>query len=236
MSELLINSLEYLISFFDDYFPDEERIFLPGLSREEVINAFQSIDLPCPDEIITLYSWRNGTSSGFKSFSNFPPEFCFMPLHEVIEIYENFYRNSDDLECLDTIYQDYDTMNTENCLENIGINENHRMIHFVNAGDQFYSVIVTAENSYVLLYTEEGGGQDLCFQSLTSMFQTISASYQEGAYIIREDKEIELEPELFKSIWERYNPLLAQGPSSAVVDEYIEAQVEAQNEDDELWA
>ncbi|NER00462.1 MAG: hypothetical protein F6K30_27825 [Cyanothece sp. SIO2G6] len=158
-----------------------------------------------------------------------------MSLDDVLELYDVFYVKTDNLVCLDTIDSGCRPDNIENALADLNINENYRMIHLVSVPTgEYYSVVLGAESTFVFLYMDEGGQKDLFFQSLTSMFQTISASYQEGAYIVREGEDLELEPELFKSVWERYNPLLAQGPSSAIVDEYIKAQVEAQNEDDEL--
>ncbi|NER00510.1 MAG: hypothetical protein F6K30_28070 [Cyanothece sp. SIO2G6] len=225
MSEIL-DVLESLMLFYQDNFPDEVNSFFPGLPREQVISMFSDRSLPCPNEILDLYTWRNGTSSGFSSFYGLPPEFYFMPLEEVMAIYDE-YNTPDNLVCLNTIDTDYGPDNIQNALADIGIDENHRMIHLVDAQEsQFYSVVITAESTYVFLYMDEGDQKDLCFQSLTSMMQTIGASYQEGAYTIREDGGLALDPALFKQIWERYNPLLVQGPSAELVDRYLDAELE----------
>ncbi|NER00461.1 MAG: hypothetical protein F6K30_27820 [Cyanothece sp. SIO2G6] len=122
MSEL-IDALESLMLFFQQYFPSEANSFLPGLPRNQIIDTFAEFHLPCPQEIADLYAWRNGTQLGFSSFYGFPPEFCFLPLEEVVRIYKEEYVDTDALGCLNTIEPDYGQGNIRNTLASVGIND-----------------------------------------------------------------------------------------------------------------
>lgn len=62
--------------------------FKPGLSRDEVLNKTSKLSFPVPEEIISLYTWRNGPVN---NWMNSPDhlfifrDHCFLDIDQAIE-------------------------------------------------------------------------------------------------------------------------------------------------------
>jgi hypothetical protein len=211
---LLSSSLELILPAIRECgFSELADSFLPGLPREEIRAMLEGLGIPCPDELIDLYHWRNGTPLGTNRYG-FPPEFIFLPLEEVIENYVTYYQEADALQALDTMAWNYAINKIENALLPLGIHENHKMLPFTDHGElYFYSMVVSSDNAYIMLDHQEDGSPKPYFDSLTSMVQTLLASYEERAYYPLVDGDIidlGVVPELFKSILQKYNPITSK--------------------------
>jgi hypothetical protein len=208
MSELT-DALEATFSVLQASFPEQAKSFLPGLPKEKIRKTIGSLGLPCPDELVDLYHWRNGSNSGCLRYG-FPPELIFLPLEEVVDNYIKCYRDCDELHVLDTIRWDYGVNEIENILSPLGIEENHKMLPFIDHGEgYFYSLIVSGHNRCIILDHREDIETAPCFDSLTAMLKTLQELYQENVYYpsLEEDSALGIHPEAFREILEKYNPL-----------------------------
>jgi hypothetical protein len=68
MSELT-DALEATFSALQASFPEQAKSFLPGLPKEKIRKTIGSLGLPCPDELVDLYHWRNGSKVLLRPFS-----------------------------------------------------------------------------------------------------------------------------------------------------------------------
>jgi SMI1 / KNR4 family (SUKH-1) len=202
---LLIDSLERLMVYMNQYMPDHANSFLPGLPEAQIQEMVERLGLPCPQEIIDLYQWRNGTQRQFE-FIGYPPEFCFTPLEEIVEIYEE-YRSTEALAVFDTI-SPYDA--TINSLAALDIHENQKLLPFLWHQGDIYTVVASTNESYVLYDHVEDGEPRLIFDNLTSMMQTLSVCYEEQVYYLSDEGSIEINNLEFSHIFQRYNPLTSE--------------------------
>jgi hypothetical protein len=118
----LIDSLEAAFSALQASFPEQAKSFLPGLPKKDIRTAVENLGLPCPDELVDLYHWRNGSTGGSLRYG-FPPELIFLPLEEVVNNYMKSYSDCDELQVLDTIRWDHGIDAVENILSPLGIEE-----------------------------------------------------------------------------------------------------------------
>jgi hypothetical protein len=212
---ILTDSLELILPAIEQDFPRLVDSFLPGLPKQQIQSMIASLDLPCPEELIELYHWRNGCDIGTDR-DGFPPGFVFLPLEEVVENYVKWYKEPDELQVLDTIrwHYGYQPPQLENILAPLGVTENHKMLPFIDAGEcYFYSIVVSGERTYITLDHMEDGDPKPYFDSLTALVQTLLEVYQERVYspYLEDDYEsFKIHPEPFKRILEKYNPLTSK--------------------------
>jgi hypothetical protein len=86
-----IDLIQRLISFRREIGYPIDDIFLPGLSREYILEKTLNYPFYFPEELIELYMWHNGTKYEEFKFSTFPlfRDVPWLSLENAIRMYEN---------------------------------------------------------------------------------------------------------------------------------------------------
>jgi hypothetical protein len=128
-------------------------IINPGLSREKIMEMTRDIPCDIPEELIDLYEWHNGTDY---IYDNFIPVFEFRPLEYAIEM------NG----ICDEYYDDI-SLPIMDC-----------------NGDAQLAIIIREVFDTTPIYCRdmEIGIYEQCFESLTTMAQTIAVCFDEDLY------------------------------------------------------
>jgi hypothetical protein len=87
----LIGLIQRLISFRREIGYPIDNIFLPGLSREYILEKTAQYPFYFPDELVELYMWHNGTKDEKFEFPTFPlfRDVPWLSLENAIYMYEN---------------------------------------------------------------------------------------------------------------------------------------------------
>lgn len=182
----ILNQLNTLISIIQDRgFPINECL-QPGLSREAI--AIQTSHLPFdfPQELYTLYQWRNGTNLDCQ-FSFFRDQ-LFLPLEEALKSYDEIAHYY--VEELEELNIDWE-IDLRYCFP------------FASFEGSYYVLVcdsVEAKEGQIFNIFE---GIEKYFNSFSTMLATGIAWGQQG---VIKPYGIELSPELELEIWRRYNP------------------------------
>ncbi|AFY92274.1 SMI1/KNR4 family protein [Chamaesiphon minutus] len=148
----LTDALNYVLDRHTAINPDFASNLLPGLPREKIIEMMKPIVDRAPEELIDLYEWHNGSSF----YYCFLPCFEFKPLEHAIEMGINGYHR-----------------NNDNWLPIMDCNGDAQLI------------MMFGENPDTIpIYCRdlECGIYEQCFNSLTTMIQTIAACFDENLY------------------------------------------------------
>jgi hypothetical protein len=89
-----IDLIQQIIVFRRDIGFPIDNIFLPGLSREYILEQTLNYPFYFPDELIDLYTWHNGTKDEKFEFSTFPlfRDLPWLSLDDAIFVYDNITR------------------------------------------------------------------------------------------------------------------------------------------------
>jgi hypothetical protein len=172
------DTLNYVLDRHVALNPNFASNLLPGLPRQKIIEMMKDIVDRVPEELIELYQWHNG--SGF--YYTFLPSFEFQPLEHAIERGINSYHQ-----------------NNDNWLPIMDCN-----------GDAQLIMVFGGDSDTIPIYCKdlECGIYEQCFDSLTTMIQTIAACFDEDLYWCNEKiKRIEgRNYDQYCQIHEQYNP------------------------------
>jgi hypothetical protein len=153
------DALDRLLDLHVAINPNFASALLPGLSREKILEMIQDIPHQIPEELIELYEWHNGTNR--HAYQDFIPCFEFMSLEYAIEYGQN------------------------NCCEYNHNETDDNWIAIMNCNGDAQIVVILSENanaSPILCRDLELGVYEQCFDSLTTMIQTIISLFEEGLH------------------------------------------------------
>jgi hypothetical protein len=175
---VLIDTLNYILDRRIALDPKFVSTLQPGLSRESILEMTRDIPCEIPEELIELYEWHNGADYVYDSFI---PVFEFRPLEYAVET--------------NGVYDE---------IEDISMS-----IMDLN-GDVQLVIILDRDCDLAPIYCidVEDGVYEQCFDSLTTMFQTIAACFDEDLYWWDEKSGIikSRNYDLYCQIHSRYNP------------------------------
>lgn len=174
----LTDALNYVLERHTALNPDFASNLLPGLPREQIIEIMKAIVDRVPEELIELYEWRNG--GGF--YYSFLPSFEFKPLEHAIEMGSNRYHK-----------------NNDNWLPIMDCNADALLIMMLDP---------TSDINPIYCRDLECGIYEHCFDSLTTMIQTIAACFDEDLYWCDEEiRRVEgRNYDRYCQIHKQYNP------------------------------
>jgi hypothetical protein len=164
------------------------KLLQEGLTAEDIRIQFQDIPLHSADELIELYSWRNGTKSvagDMLDDLHFFPGFFLMPLDRAIRTYRSF-------ALCETWNPSWFPV-------------------FANGGGDFYAVQLSdksAKTSEIVGFMLGEVRQEVEFESLLSMARTISACYDAGIYYVTDKGYLEADYEASMAVARQFNPTL----------------------------
>jgi hypothetical protein len=150
----------------------------PGLSRASILEMTRDIPCKIPEELIELYEWHNGADY---VYDNFIPVFEFRPLEYAATT--------------NGVYDELDEISMS--------------IMDLN-GDVQLVIILDKDYDLAPIYCIdlECGVCEQCFDSLTTMFQTFAACFDEDLYWSDEESGLikSRNYDLYCQIHKRYNP------------------------------
>jgi hypothetical protein len=132
----------------------------PGLPREQIIEMMKDIIDRVPEELIELYEWHNGSDYDYC----FLPCFNFQPLEYAIERRSNMYHE-----------------NNDNRLPIMDCNGDAQLI--IMFGGNSDTSPIYCRDMECCIYEQ-------CFESLTTMIQTIAACFDEDLYWCDEESRL----------------------------------------------
>lgn len=155
-----IDIIQSWIYFYRETGHPIDSIFLPGLSREYILEKTSHYPFYFPEELIELYVWHNGTKDERYEFSTFPlfGDLPWLSLESAIDMYENITtRFSGDEETM----LDFE-----------------KMFPFAGLDGFFYLMSYPGQNIYpdlnLPIVAIGVGIEDIYYTSFTSMLDTIN--------------------------------------------------------------
>jgi hypothetical protein len=139
--------------------PNFASALLPGLSREKILEMTQDIPHPIPEELIEIYEWHNGSDPCV--YADFIPCFEFKSLEHGIEYFKDNW-----------------------CQHNYDKTKSNWIAIMDCNGDAQLVVILGGDTNTSPVWCRdlELGVYEQCFDSLTTMIQTISSLFEEGLH------------------------------------------------------
>jgi len=165
---LLTNALDEILGYLERLKPEYAEALQPGLSYDEIDQELNHLPFRLPQEIYTLYQWRNGMyqENYFYGDSLFSPHFTIDPLGQALTRYR------EKLEYWETSW-------------------NHMWFPFLYCGPKSYFFIVGSverhESSPVFYGDIEFPKPTLRYSSLTEMMLQIAENYRTGFYFVDEN-------------------------------------------------
>ena len=149
----LIDALNYALDRRIALNSEFASIIFPGLSRKKIMKMTRAIPCKIPEELIELYKWHNGADY---VYDNFIPGFEFKPLEYAIKMNGAYNEYCDDI-----------ALSIMDC-----------------NGDAQLCIVLGKDTSTAPIYCRdmEFGIYEQCFESLTTMFQTIAACFDDEIY------------------------------------------------------
>lgn len=180
-------------------------ILQPGLSREDILSATQSLPIQLSEEVIEWFMWCNGIRSNREDFSGdltlFPMGYP-LALEEAIKDYDYFHKDPDQWFAL-------------------GAPDNFSCWFplITNAGSDFYFADCTDNTSpkspimmWVVDIDELTEISPVVYNSLTDMMLTTAKCYESEAYFIAEDGSVQADALKEALISQELNPGVAYWP------------------------
>jgi hypothetical protein len=166
---ILVGALERIMLWLQKYQPDYAASFLPGLDIEEIKAAEKELEFELPQEIYTLYQWRNGTEDDAKALTF--PTMQFLPLDRAVYcskgINDNFV---------------FDRENTEEANQ---WNEISKNFIFIEDNCEYCGVpVINCKTDNLPVINIGEGGAVILYTSLTHMMLTLAESYETRAYYL----------------------------------------------------
>ncbi|MEC4806817.1 MAG: HEAT repeat domain-containing protein [Jaaginema sp. PMC 1079.18] len=218
MTSTLVNALNRILAWIEQYKPCYLECLQPGLSKTEINSLARQLPFQLPTEIYELYQWRNGAIEGdlVRDTAWLFGNWTFMPLQEAIE-YSNKW-------CRSYWYAA------------------HQMQFPVSTLTLFYSSqarclgeVLFSEglkNSLVILQEIESGGFSKKYASLTQMMLTIAECYETGAYYNNSQFNpyyIDIDSEREQKIWRKHNSNLIED-ANRILDLALQSNKEVYEE------
>lgn len=151
----------------------------PGISREDLLRAVAPLRIAVPDEVIELYSWRNG------HFLEFDPD-----LHRNLRFRDGIFLPAD------RIVDEYSRIQRVDLRATIPISAFEGAWYVVACGAHLYG----SSFDHPVVHVHQG--IDMYFHSTESMLRTcidwVSSPYWENLSSLPEDFEM--------AVWRRHNP------------------------------
>jgi hypothetical protein len=174
----LTDTLNYVLDRHTAINPDFASNLLPGLPHEKIVEMMKDIVDRVPEELIDLYEWHNGGGS----YYSFLPCFEFNPLEHAIERRISRYH-----------------INNDNWLLIMDCNGDAQLI-IMMFGENF-------DRNPIYCRDLECGIYEQCFDSLTTMIQSIAACFDDLYWCKEETRRIEgRNYDRYCQIHKQYNP------------------------------
>ena len=163
------------------YDPDKLKLLQPGLTEEEINELLKSVDLILPDNLITLYSWRNGIEN-WDCLEEFFNGYSFAPLEQVVKDYAQFKEIGNE-------YSDQVELFWPPNSEKIKYGA-----FPVFQTDKYYLGIsgldIKDANSKIYSCSCWPNEESIVFSNLSKLFETLVSCYEQGIYPIPEDEYV----------------------------------------------
>lgn len=186
MNSTLINRLNTLVTTIEGDFSINTYL-KPGLSREAIAHLTNSLPFDFPEELYTLYQWRNGTHPDC-NFSLFRDQ-LFLPLEEALKGYDEIIHY-----CVEYVEE----------LGNIDFGVDlRRCFPFAGFEGSYYVLVCYPTETEQRPIFGIFEGVERYFLSFELMLDTCIAWCQQG---VIQDYGIELPQGLELEIWKQYNP------------------------------
>lgn len=189
--EILIEALERIMNWLRKHQPEYADSFLPGLTSSEIQAVEAEFGYKLPEEIYTLYQWRNGTEKSAKAVC-FPPPLEILPLSAAIEYSKG---------CTEHILED------KNVLEESKWYETSPLFVFIQSNCDFCGIplVEDCKGKLPVVDLGEGYGPDILYTSLTDMMLTLAECYETNVYYLGEDGYIEEDECKTAGVLRKYN-------------------------------
>lgn len=150
---------EQLINQIDNFFPDVQRNYQTGVSKEEIENYFLKFT-HLPQDMYDLYAWRNGSSTYIPEPSEYSAGINFLPIEACIS---------------ESSWSDWDTPPTY---------KGSNLFPFIQQGPNFFATILDRdfnEKPYVVMISEYGESF-LWYDNVNSMLASTNQCFQQSAF------------------------------------------------------
>jgi len=167
------------------------KILQPGLSRSVVINSLTSRSITCPEAVVDIYEWKNGTIEGQQSFGEMWlfPNWFFVSLEHSLEIYDGLVADLPDV-----WMSNWYPFGRSGCGDYIGVES-----------DSMNNV-----DGQVVAWDSGDFEARIEYVSIASMLTTILMAYQTGAIDCDQGGKIRVDYDRYQSIAARCNPGLGR--------------------------
>ncbi|MBF0353400.1 MAG: hypothetical protein HQM11_20405 [SAR324 cluster bacterium] len=183
---LLHQYLDEIVDYLSQYGYFLRDWLQPGIHPKQVLSQLNILPFKVSQEIIQIYSWRNGTR--IDPFGNIElfPMFIFSSLEHVIHhLMED--------QVIEIIFNSYDfyffPIFGDSFGDSFGIKGNHERTHA----------------SPIIKIDDDGYGPNVLFGSLTQMMETLVSCYREGAFFVK-DGSLSADYDRYGEIALRLNP------------------------------
>jgi cell wall assembly regulator SMI1 len=170
--ENLIEALERIMNWLRKHQPEYADSFLPGLTSAEIQAVEAEFGYKLPEEIYTLYQWRNGTEEAAKAVC-FPPALEILPLSTAIEYSQEW---------------------NEFVLKEFAMEENKwyetsPLFKFLQSNCDFCAIplIDFHRGKLPVVVLGEGELPSILYTNLTDMMLTLAECYETNAYYLGKD-------------------------------------------------
>ncbi len=192
MSNLTI-ALDRIMNWLQHNQPNFSASFLPGLTDEQIMQIIEYLPYSLPEEIYELYRWRNGTRQRQEIL--FYPSMAFLPLEDALVVGK-------------------ETIDLDERTEYKLRFEGQRLFPFLDNEGDICAVAVNNKKqkaSPIISIPSEYNECHKCYNSLTSMMQTIAECYETGAYYLVKEVFVEEDKNKSLQLFHKYNPEILEG-------------------------
>ena len=168
-NQKLDSALNIFLSTLDAFHPSIATALRPGLNRDSIIEAFESINFDAPAELIQLYQWRDGTEWSHSPELDIVPGCYFLPLEHALTQH-----------CTNELFKDIG----EPLWDSFRILSDH--------GTGGYSLATNAAGGKVIERCVHDSWK-LAFDSLSTLFELSAACYSSGVFRTEHKTSIEID-------------------------------------------
>jgi hypothetical protein len=187
----ITEALDRILNWLQKHRPFDVLLLQPGLSEAEIEEIIADLPLRLPNDIRSLYRWKNGIRMGDENweYSCIFLNWSFYPLQIIVDGY------------LD---------NVENCYFGSGLNPANAWSIFFHAEGTCTGYALAddkiQETSLVVFQHCKAGGCSVIIEyaSLASMMLTIAECY-ENAYFVGTDGYLDIDDNQALDIWRKFN-------------------------------
>jgi hypothetical protein len=161
---------------------------LPGLNRQKIIERLNEVIKTAPEDLVELYSWKNGTQFPEKSKVLFDYIFHFHSLELAIEDYEAFQKLDPNI--------------------NFGISFENLFPIFLSGGGEYYFYCFSGSDKGKIFYNSPGeflGETVTAFMNLEQMFTSIYECYDRSIYYFDENGRFKVNGQIHEELMKSLN-------------------------------